>query len=640
MSSESITSFVRTIASAGPEPPPDATITPRTQGLEAPVDPGSREESLPRISLADSVEGEDARPGGADLEIIGVLGEGGLGRVLLARQRSVGREVAVKVARDRERGSAALRVEARTMGRLEHPNIVPVHAMGVDDEGELVLVMKRIEGVDWRALLRDPEHPWWDRLDVAPSNRQSFHLDVLAQIASALHFAHERGIVHRDVKPENVLIGTHGDVYLTDWGVASLPDERSEGAPSAVVGTPAYMAPEMVLGDPALVDARTDVFLLGATLHEILVGKPRHPWRSLQQVLVAAFSCEPYAYPDAIPEELAALARAATARDPMERPESALAFRRALDTWRVHRGAIALTQRARAIATQARALRDSGGRDALADVDRMLVEARFGLTQALREWPEHEPARRALHDVLVMAAENDLARESVHDARAHLAELDAPPAALVEAVEALEAKLTAARDERERLVALERDFDLSVASRERRTFIGMVLASGLLVMVSLVARLAWARRVSGAIELVGVVAVALVPALGFAIAMRRRGTQNTAGAAFVNAIVMAMGAVLAHRIIGALADTPVHVVLATDCVIYAVVLGALRPVAPRIALLSPWLLLGAVAVFLIPSRAAFVFGVVLLTLLVTLYARWRWLMGHARNERVPRAPAS
>lgn len=640
MSLEQIPTAAAEVARTAAHLAPDATLTPRTLGLVEPVVAPRPEDSLPRISLGGKLGSASDEPSGADLELVRLLGEGGLGRVMLARQRSVGRDVAVKIAHDPERGSAALRLEARTMGRLEHPNVVPVHAIGLDDEGDVVLVMKRIEGVDWRTLLRDPDAPWWQRLEIPPSERLSFHLDVLAQVANALHYAHAHGVIHRDVKPENVLIGAHGDVYLADWGAASLPHERVPDGPSVIVGTPAYMAPEMVAGEPTQIGPRTDVFLLGATLHEVLTGRPRHAASTIPAALLAAYTCKPITYPEDVPAELAALASAATSREPSARPPSALAFRRALDVWRVHRGAIALAERARAITAEARALREAGGPEALAEVDRKLVEARFGLAQALREWPEHEAAREGLREVLVFAVENEIARESVHTARARLSEIDDPPPALVVAVEALEARHTMDREERERLVAMERDLDLSVASAERRTFFGVVLAMGMMVATFMLAR---AALTGGApldhVTLVGAAAIVQLPAIGLGLVMRWRGTQNTAGASLLIAIIVVMAAVLGNRIIGTLAGSPIHALLATDCVLYGAVLVAQRPIAPRLSWLAPWLALGAVGCTVLARFAPAVFGATILTALAALFVCWRWFMhvGPRQEEPSPRS---
>src|SRR5207248_5943633 len=107
--------------------------------------------------------------------------------------------------------------------------------------------------------------PVWRDRGSAPGDRLGAHLEILMQVCNAAHFAHSRGIVHRDIKPQNVFIGRYGEVYLGDWGLAVRVEPRSQTR--ALCGTPAYMAPEMVVGGE--VDARTDVYLLGATLHQI-----------------------------------------------------------------------------------------------------------------------------------------------------------------------------------------------------------------------------------------------------------------------------------------------------------------------------------------------------------------------------------
>src|SRR5262249_2783401 len=155
-----------------------------------------------------------------------------------------------------------LLTEAVITGSLEHPSIVPVHALGCDDAGRPVLVMKRIEGVCWRGMARDEHPPGWAAIDAAGGGRRTAHVANLMAVCNAMHFAHRRGVVHRDLKPGNVMIGSYGEVYVVDWGIAA----RIEAGPSpvALVGTPAYMAPEMVWGEAHRVDARTDVYLLGA----------------------------------------------------------------------------------------------------------------------------------------------------------------------------------------------------------------------------------------------------------------------------------------------------------------------------------------------------------------------------------------
>jgi serine/threonine-protein kinase len=377
-----------------------ATIRPGTvdgadQTVPANAAPTLRD--LPRIAvdLRGSLgPGDASLAESSDLEVIRVLGEGGQGRVYLARQHSLEREVAVKTARDRapEAARDAILTEGVIAGRLEHPAIIPVHALGVDESGRPVMVMKRVEGVGWDALLRDPTHPVWDDWGGDPDGRLPGHLQILGQICNAVHFAHSRGVVHRDIKPENVLIGRFGDVYLADWGVAAEIDESD----SALCGTPGYMAPEMVGG--GVLDSRTDVYLLGATLHEILTGEPRHQAATVVAALEAAKLSRPHRYGNDVPAELGELANSACHADRNARPNSAKQFREAIESYVMHRASVALGAQAMDRLERLEALAavtepsDADRRE----IERLLSEARFGLEQALAQWPSNQAARLAL----------------------------------------------------------------------------------------------------------------------------------------------------------------------------------------------------------------------------------------------------
>src|SRR6185503_17346084 len=145
------------------------------------------------------------------------------------------------------------------------------------------------------------------------------NVGILLQVLNAVRFAHSRGIIHRDVKPDNVMIGAFGEVYLLDWGIAVRPAE-TPGVVGPMVGTPRYLAPEMLDGALDDVGPHTDVYLLGATLHHILTGQPRHAGETLETVLAAAKESRPVHYAATVPAELAALCNAATAQDPKRRP--------------------------------------------------------------------------------------------------------------------------------------------------------------------------------------------------------------------------------------------------------------------------------------------------------------------------------
>lgn len=345
---------------------------------------------LPRITI-DLRRAEDM-PGmvegaEADLEVVEVLGEGGMGMVYVAHQHSLARQVALKVP---HRGSSS--AEARALvqegviaGQLEHPGIVPVHALGLDGEGRPALVMKLIEGVAWDELLDDPEHPGWEGWPGSPENRRPGHLEVLARVCDAMRFAHSRAIVHRDLKPQNILIGRFGDVYVADWGVAT---PMGEGARAGLCGTLGYMAPEMALGEP--VDERTDVYLLGAILHEVLTGRLRHEAKSANEALELAAVSSPHAY-QVSDQSLGAIANRACHRDPAERFPNIEAFRDALLADQRHAASRRIVESTLERVAKAEAI----GRLERPDdherrrFERATIEARFGLDQAREHWPDN-----------------------------------------------------------------------------------------------------------------------------------------------------------------------------------------------------------------------------------------------------------
>ncbi|MFO0629005.1 MAG: serine/threonine-protein kinase [Polyangiales bacterium] len=434
-----------------PDHPPDATIR---RSLDAAL--GGALDTLPRITLGGVGDAAGSSPEAtSSLQVEALLGAGGMGRVYAATQTSLRRGVAVKVlAEVAPSHRAALLHEARITGRLEHPNIVPVHALGVDAQGDPVMVMKRIEGASLRALLQDASHPGWSPLDARHEDRVSAQVSVLLQVCDALSYAHAQGVVHRDVKPENVMVGPFGEVYLLDWGVAL--DLTAPQGDHAIVGTPAYMAPEMVDGDPARVSPRTDVFLLGATLHEVLAGSPPHRGATVLEVLrAAADPSRPTVPPDA-PLELAALAARAMSPDPDLRPASAAAFREGLQAWSRHRASVALSTRQW---EALRALQVAGEADEAA-LDRALA-CRHGFAQALKWWPENPDAQRGEGVALTFLADHAMARGDAAGARTFLDEIPGGDASRAEALAALERDLDASRARETRARTLQRELDLS-----------------------------------------------------------------------------------------------------------------------------------------------------------------------------------
>jgi serine/threonine protein kinase len=462
----------------------------------APADSGLLRLRLPVLQTRDEAHGE------ADVRLAGLLGEGGMGVVLSAQQVALGREVAVKIPRSGGDGAVdrELLREALVTGRLEHPNIVPIHLLGRTPEGAPLFVMKRIEGVPWSEVLREPKR--------APAARRSghdpleLHLDVLLEVCDALSFAHSRGILHRDLKPQNVMIGSYGEVYVLDWGIAvSLaPDGVLPHVAEvrSVAGTPAYMAPEMAGARADQLGVRTDVYLLGAILHEIVTGQPPHACSSLMATLQHAFDAPPPDYGPEVPAELARICRRALAREPDDRFGDVAELRRALVDFRRHRASASLsTEAARRLEALRSAAALSSGPDSPPSeharevtVRAIFAECRFGFQQALADWPESPEALAGRAELYELMIDYELERGRAASAKALLAELPGERPELVARIEEALAREEAERRRVLELESLSRDVDFTVASNARATGV-----AGLGAIWSLAAfTVAWLER--------------------------------------------------------------------------------------------------------------------------------------------------
>ena len=201
-----------------------------------------------------------------DYELLEEIGKGGMGVVYRARQISLNREVAVKMILRGQFATSAdrrrFRAEAEAVARLSHPGIVPVYEVG-EIEGSPYFSMKYVKGRTLAQLLADGMMP----------PRESAR--ILAAVARAIDFAHEQGVLHRDLKPSNILLDERGEPHVTDFGLAKqLTDEASLTRSNAVIGTPAYMAPEQASGGREQVGPASDVFSLGTILYQTLTGRP------------------------------------------------------------------------------------------------------------------------------------------------------------------------------------------------------------------------------------------------------------------------------------------------------------------------------------------------------------------------------
>jgi len=347
------------------------------------------------------------------------LGRGGMGVVHRAHQSALRRTVAVKTllpdAKNRARGKFI--AEACITGQLDHPNIVPVHDLGQSATGEIMMAMKLVDGMSWRELL----HPRTaaQKLRLAKTTTDD-HLEMLLSVCNAVSFAHSRGILHLDLKPENVMLGDFGEVLVMDWGLAVAFGSVSEDSPvphasqlAGPCGTPSYMAPELADGDGNSLGPTTDVYLLGAILHEILTGRPPHSGRDIVKVLRAALESEPPQFPQDVPPEIGQICARAMARLNADRPQSVDELAGAIRSYRRHRESTIISQRAqeRLTATVARIEglgeleAETIGNAARSAVEEGLSESLAGFRQSLLLWEGNEDAETGLRLARIRSTE-------------------------------------------------------------------------------------------------------------------------------------------------------------------------------------------------------------------------------------------
>ena len=271
-----------------------------------------------------------------DYELLEELGRGGQGVVFRARQKSLNRIVALKVISLGQWASEAhvkrFRREAEAAASLDHPYIVPIHEVGERD-GSCYFSMQFIEGGQLDEVVK--RKPMSVRCAA----------ELIAKVARTVHYAHEHGILHRDIKPGNILLDQNGEPHLTDFGLARLLETESTVTRTLeVLGTPSYMAPEQAAGNNAQLTPATDVHGLGAVLYELLTGRPPLAGETTYQTIRLLLDIEPRAPHQLNPKigrELSTICLKCLEKDPKRRYCSALALAEDLDHWLRHEPIIA-----------------------------------------------------------------------------------------------------------------------------------------------------------------------------------------------------------------------------------------------------------------------------------------------------------
>jgi serine/threonine-protein kinase len=398
--------------------------------------PGTRRTNAPAGERAEPSAGGSALPERIGrYQVLDTIAQGGMGAVLRARDLILGRDLAIKLLLDRHQGQPDLLArfleEAQIAGQLEHPGIVPVHELG-ESGGRPYFTMKLVQGQTLAALLAARRTP----ADDLPR-----FLHVFEQVCQAVAYAHSQGVIHRDLKPLNIMVGAFGEVQVMDWGLAKvLAEDRRErqrpettaggvqtvrsGQPQTrslagmVVGTPAYMAPEQARGEIDLLDERCDVFGLGAILCEILTGQPPHGGDSREEVLRRVREGnlgDALARLDACGADLPLLllARRCLAAEPAERPRDAGAVAAEVTAYQASvQERLRQAELARAQA-QARAAQERKARLLMAFLALAVVVA--GLLGGIGwRWRERQRLldenRRAETEMVVQAALEEVAR--------------------------------------------------------------------------------------------------------------------------------------------------------------------------------------------------------------------------------------
>src|SRR6266567_4025609 len=263
-----------------------------------------------------------------DYELLEEVGRGGQGVVFRARQKSLNRTVALKVISLGQWASKAhlkrFRLEAEAAAHLEHPGIVPIHEVGERD-GSCYFSMKFIEGGQLDEVARR---------EPIPIRRA---VELIAKVARTVHYAHEHGILHRDIKPGNILLDAKGEPHLTDFGLARLVESESTVTRTLeVLGTPSYMAPEQAVGNNAAIGSVTDVYGLGAVLYQLLTGQPPFAGGATYETIKLLLDTEPKKprlLNPKIDRDLSTICLKCLEKDPKRRYSSALALAEDLERW-------------------------------------------------------------------------------------------------------------------------------------------------------------------------------------------------------------------------------------------------------------------------------------------------------------------
>ena len=507
-----------------------------------------------------------------DLVLAARLGQGGMGVVESATQTALGREVAVKRLRtspDNAESRDALLREACLTGGLEHPNIIPIHAVGSTDAHGPIVVMKRIYGQPWHEILDvDRTGSLEERLDK--------HMRIFLQVGHAIEFAHSRGVIHRDIKPENVMVGSYGEVVLVDWGVAATLEGLADGSETGIAGTPAYMPPEQAAGAAEHTGTQSDIYLLGAVLFELVTGHPPRHNTTIAGALMDALKRPLPSLEGSCPDDLAAIIAKACAYAPAHRYASVAelldAVKRFIDRRPLGR---LLTGAEDALAKLHEAQvpeEQKDQRGVYQSAVNAFAQVRFAHVQAKAGWPDDPSPDEVLNKALHRMVQLEVAFGHPDSAEALLLELDSDDAALVDAVEALRRAKEADAAE---LEGRRRDDDLD-SGRSLRIFFATslcVVALAILVYLSATSESFTVNRQD--LFVISVSFGALV--FGFFAVTRKRLFATRVDRQMALTVMLFTFAIVIHRGAAWFHDIAISWIMTTELLLLATLFALLTP---------------------------------------------------------------
>ncbi|WP_372369906.1 protein kinase [Candidatus Uabimicrobium sp. HlEnr_7] len=377
---------------------------------------------------------ENVPPAFSSYEVQGEIARGGMGVVYNAKQNSLKRNVAIKQILPKSWTPSIQEkfiAEATVTAYLNHPNIPAVYDLGQGEDGDVLMAMQLVEGLSWVYLLY-PET--FKHQLIAEKYSQEDHLDILLHICSAVAFAHNKGVIHNDLKPENIMVGEFREVYIMDWGIAvDFWDNRPDDLPivrkdmiKRPMGTPSYMPPELATGDGQKIGPWTDIYLLGGLLYEIIERRPPRTGETTLDVLDYAVEGKTPQFSTNSSPELKSICLKALQKNIGDRYQNVHEFQNDIQNYLRHRQSLIIANNSNRILNNCLTNVKNQSRDEEDNIRCYdnLAKSVAGFEQALLLWKNNEKAIKGKQKARIEYAEIALRNGDFLLAEAQLMELD------------------------------------------------------------------------------------------------------------------------------------------------------------------------------------------------------------------------